>query len=198
MGLKTIEAKRAEFNKMRKSMNDFIDAAEALRSSTEKYQKLGEEAMKALENHFAQKNKLLPEVKKLETFGVKAFEDYKKSLIAICENRSFEDRPLPTTPLQRALMQAQEDLDKELQAWIDKQPASMPKEIKKGMTFKDGHLNRIWEVISDPYPAKNARLQGDDAIIVTAKWSEPETGKSGQTEVSKTFLTTGKMKFLKL
>ncbi len=162
------------------SMNgDQADIMQKLHERLTKLQELGQKQDKVIEALYAKKKKLSPAVEKIETHGIKEFEHYKKSLLAVCNNESFIDRPLPTKPLEKYVTQARKEADEMHKAWIDKQTIKMPKAIKKGMTFKDYKLNRIYEAVSGETKSKNPNLKGDAAVFVDCKWTDLKSGSTG-------------------
>jgi hypothetical protein len=198
MGMKKIEAKRAELKQRQAALAAFVATADKLQEALGKVQKLGDDAAKAYENMYQKKSQMAPLVAKLDTMGIKEFAQYKDHLTAICENKSFQDRLLPMAPMLKVVKDAQSEADTMLVAWLEKQAAAMPKEFKKGMTFQDYTLNRVWELTSDPFPSKNSDHKGDFAIWFETSFTSVKDGKTGTVQISKGDLLKYKLKFLRM
>jgi hypothetical protein len=198
MGMKAIEAKRAELEKREDAMKVFVAAAGKLQEALSKVQKLGEDAHDAYVAMYDKKRDLLPAMTKLDTLGIKEFEQYKEHMVSICKNEAFKDRLFPFAPIQKVVTDARKETDKLMNDWLEKQAAAMPKVFKKGMTFRDYTQNRVFELTSDEEKAENDRLRGDDAIFVKTIVEYLATGKKSPLTISKGDLLKSKLKFLKV
>jgi len=165
MGYKKIQEKRAELSKKIDVWETFLQAAREINRGLA-------EIEQATQKLTATKDKLGKTIAVLNTLGVKEFDDFKKSLLAVCV--ASGTRPLPLKPVEQVVNDARAGLDKELDAWTEKLAAAFPSEIKVGMTFKDRKLGRIYEVVGDRELATNANLTGDDAIWYKCKMFEGE------------------------
>jgi hypothetical protein len=164
MGIKAIYAKREELDKARKVKEAFVQAAEDLRRDLAKIEK----GIRELD---ADRARIEKEISGLDTFGIKEFIAYKASLMAISEGTSahfvqltkFLTRPLPTAPLQAVIKGMEDEVRKSMNAWIEKQTATFPKEIQKLMTFKrpTGELIMVTEL-----PNKEEQMGGKYKINV--------------------------------
>ena len=198
MGMKKIAEKEAELRKKNQALETFLKTAATLQEALTKVQKLGEDAEKAYTAMYDKKKQMTPVIEKLDTHGIKEFEQYKAHLLAVATNKAFQDRLLPTAPLQKVVDTARSEVRTMLNEWLEKQASSMPKEWKKGMSFRDYDLDRVYELISDVEQAKNVNLKGDDALWFNTKFTDLKTGKEGTVNVSKGSLLKRKLKFLKM
>lgn len=198
MGMKKIEEKRKELVARRVSYEEFVAVVDKLRDQLEVIQKAGLAAKKAVADYEEQKKRLLPSVKRLDDLGIKEFSDYRASLEAICTDMAFRDMPLPLTPLKKVVDRAEDEMKKMLDEWLEKQSASIPKEFKKGMSFKDYTMGRVYELTTDEYKAANSNLPGDAGQWFDFKFTEIDSGKTGNGKMSKAMLLKNKVKFLKL
>jgi hypothetical protein len=149
MGMKTIEAKRAELQKQIDLREKFVRTAQALKDPLAKVEK-------GLNEIEAVRARIAKDIASMDTFGVKEFEDYRQSLqmIALTTQEHLVQatrsvtRPLPTAPLDAVLKRGRDEIDKMMAQWVDKHVGSYPKEIKNGMTFKGpkGDILEILEV----------------------------------------------------
>lgn len=158
---------------------EYYEVTQAISAQLKKIHEAAAKQRAAIEGLYAKKQKLVPIVQKIETHGIKEFESYKKSLLAICKSESYQDRPLPIAPLRKHVSEARKESSDLLKAWMEKQTAKMPKVIKKGMTFRDYRLDRVYEAVSGEKKSTNPNLSGEGAIFVDCKWTDLKTGKAG-------------------
>ena len=154
MGYKALLKKRDELKKKSDTMWAFVNAAREINEKAAKIKK----AQDTLQETLA---RLHGEVQKIDAQGVAAFEAYKASLLAVCSGLG-KLRTLPTKPLEAVAEAARKDVDQAYKAWVDKNSASFPKELRKGMTFVDKNKDTVYEIMSDLKPG-----DGDSFFEVT-------------------------------
>lgn len=185
MGYKKIEEKRKELRQKQEVKYAFRDAVGRINEGLANIQK-------AISDVEHTKQELGRTIAGLDTGGIKEFEDYKKSLLAICNGWGV--RPLPLAPVEKVCRDAEAELRAMIAAWTDKLAAAFPKEVKPGMTFKNQSLDRIYEVLSPPEQAANANLKGDNAIFFKVKWWKADGEQGGGYSIS--LVDLKKMKYL--
>lgn len=184
MGYKTIQQKRAELQDKQKIKYAFRDSIEELNKGLADIEK-------AINNLGATRMAIEKRISALDTGGVKEFEDYKKSLIAVAQG--WGARSLPMTPVDKVISEASKELSTMISAYEDKLAAAFPREVKPGMTFKHAPLKRIYEIKTGPTQATNINLKGDNAIWFKVHfWTEGKDG--GEVDINLTDLK--KMKYL--
>jgi hypothetical protein len=189
MGYKTIQAKRNELSKRVDVFDKLVGAAKSISVQMEKITKQ-EEQMKAV------LAKVSAEMDKLDTKGIKEFDDYKKSLIGIANGGQM--RLLPSAPLEHVVMQMRKNVDTEYWAWVEKQAANTPAQIQPGMVFVDKKMGWTYEIKSAGKAATNANLKGDAAIFYDVVRHDERTGQTIDSSISKAALSPREgVKFVK-
>ncbi len=156
MGLKKIQALRQEMWKKADSLNQFKEAVAELAAAHEKIAKAYANLEKLRADGAAK-------VERIPTHGVKEFDDYKKSLIAVYQG--WGNRPLPTKPLDAVVERERKAVDEAVKARVDKLAASFPSQVKKGMVFKMSATGKLYEISGDEQKSKNPNLKGEAAIF---------------------------------
>jgi hypothetical protein len=155
MGLKAIKAMRDELWKKSEALGKFKDAAS---SFNEAHAKIAA----AYDNVEKIRKENLAKVEGLDTLGIKEFEDYKKSLVAVYVG--FSNRPLPTKPLEDVIKRQSDALEQAVKERVAKLAASFPAEVKPGMVFRFEPTGALWEIKSGPTKSSNPNLKGDAAL----------------------------------
>lgn len=179
MGMKKVLAKQQELRDRETSLREILEVIEGLAKQVQEIDEAGRKYQKLMEDMFQNRGKLLPKVEKIKTHDVKEFEHYKTHLKSICEGTTFSARTLPTAPLKKVVDELRKESSNLLNEWIKKHEATMPKELKKGMTFHDYSLNRIYECTSDEKKSTNINLKGDEARYADTTYTDLATGKQG-------------------
>lgn len=165
MGYETIQKHRKELGEKIKTFEALVAAAKPL---TERIQKIAA-AQKQIEEQWsnvsALTDKLAKDIEKIDTKGVKEFEDFHKSLVEISKNNSLMARPLPTRPMEAALAKMRKDIELEQRKWIERLAANMPSELKPGMVLIDKTIGNEYVIKSGPEKAQNSNLTGDASIF---------------------------------
>lgn len=188
MGYKTIQIKRNELNERVEVFDKLVGAAKSISVQMEKITKQQQQMKTVLAGVSA-------EMDKLDTKGIKEFDDYKKSLIAITNGGPM--RPLPSLPLERVVNQMRKSVDAEYWAWVDKLAANTPAQIQPGMVFINKKMGWTFEIKSVAQQSKNPNLKGDEATFYDVVRHDT-TGKPYETSISKADLSPRKgVKFVK-
>ena len=149
MTIEKIEAKRKELEKKQDTLKAMIDLAEKLHQAIDRLQKSEAELTKAINDLYEKKSKLQPLVEKIETSGIKEFEQIKANMLAICSGRAMKDRLLPLDPAKRVVEAYRKEFFGEMDAWLRSLKAAMPKVFKRGMAFNDHTNHRVYVMLAD-------------------------------------------------
>lgn len=163
MGYETIQRHRRQLDDKMASYEKLLGAAKAISTQMDKILQHVQQLEKEQAQMVAVLDKVAADMDKLDTKGIKEFEDYHKSLVAISQGGNW--RPLPTKPLDAVISKMRADIANEQWAWIDKLTANAPAEIKPGMVFANKQMGWIYEIKSGPTKAQNTNLRGDDGIF---------------------------------
>lgn len=195
MGYQTIQAHRKELNEKIKVFEALVASARSLTGQmakiAEAHKKVEAESMKIWDVL----QKMAKDMEKLETKGVKEFEDFRQSLVALGNGGSGSMRPLPTKPIEVAVSRMRTEVEKEQRAWVEKLAANMPAELKPGMVLIDKTIGNEYEIKAGPYAATNTNLHGDAAIIYDIICYRD--GKKSEFPLSKAELKRQGMKFVR-
>lgn len=168
MGYKKIQEKRKELSAQTDARRTFMEAAQNLDDVLSNVEKTRQQVSQKLST--------------LKTCGVPEFEAYKSELVA-CLGRLDAAKPPSLEPISRFAANASRDLDRMIQDYENKLAAACPKDVKPGMTFKDTHYGRIYEVTKGPMQATNENLKGDAAIWFDGNFYK-DGSKTGSCEMS--------------
>ncbi len=166
MGLKKIAELRKELNQQAAALSAFTKAAGEFVATYAKIAAAYAEVEALREN----KKKAAYELK---TLGIKEFEEYRKSLIAVFEG--WGNRPLPLKPLEDVVARKKKEVDDAVQARVAKMAASFPAEVKPGMLFRFEPTKVLWEIKSGPFESKNENMKGKAETAIYYKYL-PEGG----------------------
>jgi hypothetical protein len=153
MGLKKIAEMRKELQKQADALRAFTSAAGQFIETHAKIAAAYEQVEKLRQTN-------LSKVNTLDTLGIKEFEDYKKSLVAVYSG--WGNRPLPVKPLEAVVERQRKAVDDAVHERVAKLAASFPSQVKPGMLFRFEATKLLWEITSDAQEATNPNLKGDD------------------------------------
>jgi hypothetical protein len=156
MGLKKIAELRKEYWKQAEALSEFTKAAKQF---SDTHAKIAAAYAQVEKLRDANKTK----IEALDTLGIKEFEDYKKSLIAVYGG--WGNRPLPLKPLEDVIAKKKKEVDDAVRERVAKLAASFPSQIKPGMVFRFDPTGVLWEIKSGPEESKNPNLKGDAKIF---------------------------------
>ena len=171
MGLKKIA-------ELRRDLNAKADALAKFKAAADLFVETHAKIKQAYDNVVKLRVENLAKVERLDTLGIKEFEAYKTSLVAVYSG--WNDRPLPTKPLEAVVDSQRKAVDAAVNERIAKLAASFPKEVKAGMVFRFTPTGRLIEIVGQPKESKNPNLKGDDKTF----WDTTEVGGSAGTPVS--------------
>jgi hypothetical protein len=150
MGIEKIRAKYDQVEKQKAMLQVFPKAIKDMQAQTKKVE---DSQFKLWKKQAA----LLDEAKQLDTLGIKAFEDYKRHVIAQVESEASL-RKLPTLPIEKLISTETASMIKDFNEWIEHLAGPFPKAIKSGMTFyfnvtkliSTHTTNALMRTLSDP------------------------------------------------
>lgn len=193
MGYQTIVAHRKQLAEKIKVYEALVASARSVTGQMAKIadaqKKLEAESMKIWDVV----NKMAADMSKLDTKGVKEFEDFRQSLVGLASSGSM--RPLPTKPLEMVVGKMRGEVEKEHRDWIEKLAANMPADLKPGMVLIDKTIGNEYEIKAGPKKATNVNLKGDDAIYYDIICHRQ--GKTSEYPLTKAELKRQGMKFVK-
>ena len=193
MGYEKIAKHRKELKEKIKTFEALAAAAKPL---NERLQKIAA-ARKQLDEQYDKTHdvvqKLAKDIEKIDTKGVKEFEDFLKSLQAILRS-NVDGRPLPTKPMEEALARMRKDVEVEHRKWIEKLASNMPKELKPGMVLIDKAIGSEYE-IKGPATVPGAPPGGDAGTFYTVICHRD--GKQTEMKMSVQELKRNGMKFVR-
>lgn len=201
MSLKKVQAKRDELTKKQEALASFVAIATKMTEALERIKKAEDEASKAHQDLHAKRLAMSTFAEKIETHGIKEFEQIKASMVAFCGGGAHQLRLLPLAPAKKVVDAAKKEHAEMLSAWFKKQAASVPKLLKKGMTFHDYTKDRIYEMLADEEPIAEADLktgQRNGSTRLKTKYEELKTGKIQIEELMKEDFTTRTLKLLNI
>ncbi|HKC29749.1 MAG TPA: hypothetical protein VKB75_17165 [Jatrophihabitans sp.] len=165
MGYQTIQAHRKELNEKIKVFEALVASAKSVTGQMAKIAEAQKKVEAEAEKIYTVLQKMATEMEKLDTKGVKEFEEFRQSLVALGSGNSRSMRPLPTKSIEVAVSRMRGEVEKEQRAWIEKLAANMPAELKPGMVLIDKTIGNEYEIKSGPQTSKNPNLSGDAAIF---------------------------------
>lgn len=138
------------------------------------------------------KEKIRQRIEGLNTFGIKEFEDYKKSLLGIVAGGT--PRPLPMDPVNKAIARVESEHVRMVREYYEKLAAGCPNDVKPGMVFKRPGDDTFVEITKGPFKPQNTDLKGDHAICFNGRiWKDEKAGA----EISYDLADLKQMKYLK-
>jgi hypothetical protein len=144
MDIKTIITRFAEVEKQEELFENLGTVMKKIEAECEE--------MAAERAKFAkEQGKLLDEISRLDTFGVKAFEDYKQHVLNQIQHGGTL-RQLPMAPLEKAIEAQTVEVDEEFQDWLKKKSGPLPAKLKPGMIIADsqGRVETVRLILDDP------------------------------------------------
>jgi len=185
MGYRKLQARRNELDQKQAVYEQFVKVVTGFNS------RLGE-LQKAAGNLERLKKDTAKAVQGLNPGGVKEFEALQKEMIEMCG--SIDPKPVSTASAEKFVKDSKANIDREMDAWLDKLAGSYPANIAPGMSFKNYVSKRILSIESGPEKAKNETLEGDAAVFFKVKFMD-----GASTSLSKADLSPKKgWKFVKL
>lgn len=143
-------------------------------------QKINEAVAKTADAHAAvgqTMEKIRQRIEGLNTFGIKEFEDYRKSLLGIVAGGANHLRPLPMDPVYRAMGRVESEHMRMVKDYYGKLAASCPTDVKPGMVFQRSGEQVFVEITKGPFQPQNANLKGDKATCFQCRvWKDGKAG----------------------
>lgn len=180
-----LQSKPEELKAQEQAYFRFCEAAQAINEAVAKTAQAHRAVAETL-------NQIRERVERLDTFGIKEFEDYKRSLLGMAGGGTL--RPLPLEPVYKAISRVESEHLKMVNEYYAKLSASCPSEVKPGMVFKRSSDQVFVEITKGPFKPHNADLKGDKAICFKARlWKDGQAG----TEIDYDLAGLKQLKYLK-
>lgn len=141
-------------------------------------QKAYEELDRKRDNVFKVREQVKQDAAKLQS-DVPEFVQYPNMVLKACDSETL---PAPDPAmLHKIIDRDQKAIDDLMAAWIDKNTAAFPKDIKPGMLFKWYTTNTVYEVVKGPTQGTNkipTRSGSSSKVSRATRWERPRLSTS--------------------